>query len=74
MRTLRKAWGRPFGLPATRLMAEVDALALRTDTELLLKSRRVIPGRLLDAKFVFDHPTWDAAAVDLGAQTKGTTT
>jgi uncharacterized protein len=65
MRSLRRAWGRPFGLPATRLMAELGAFALRTDTELLLKSRRVVPGRLLDAGFSFTHPRWEAAAADL---------
>ncbi len=71
MRTLRAAWGRRLGLPATRLMAEFGALALRTDTELLLKSRRVVPGRLLEAGFSFAYPTWDAAAVNLveGART-----
>lgn len=65
MRVLRRAWGRRLALPATRLMAEVGALALRTDTELLLKSRRVVPTRLLDAGFSFAHPTWDGAAADL---------
>ncbi|MEE6272151.1 DUF1731 domain-containing protein [Georgenia sp. MJ206] len=70
MRSLRRAWGQPLGLPATRLMAEVGALALRTDTELLLKSRRVVPGRLLDAGLTFAHPTWEGAAVDLVAQVR----
>ena len=70
MRSLRRAWGQRFGLPATRLMAEAGALALRSDTELLLKSRRVRPGRLLDAGFAFTHPTWDAAAADLVAETR----
>jgi uncharacterized protein len=70
MRSLRRAWGRRYGLPATRLMAEVGALALRTDTELLLKSRRVMPGRLLEAGFAFAHPTWDAAATDLAERTQ----
>lgn len=65
MRSLRRAWGVPVGLPATRLMAELGALVLRTDTELLLKSRRVVPGRLLDAGFAFEHPRWDGAARDL---------
>ncbi|TXR52867.1 epimerase [Quadrisphaera setariae] len=68
MRVLRRAWGQPLGLPATRLTAEVGALVLRTDTELLLKSRRVVPGRLLDAGFAFEHPTWQAAARDLVAK------
>ncbi|MDX3310074.1 TIGR01777 family oxidoreductase [Streptomyces sp. NPDC054884] len=65
MRALRGAWGVPVGLPATRWMAEVGAFALRSDTELLLKSRRVVPGRLLEAGFVFDHPQWPQAAADL---------
>ncbi|MFB9197719.1 TIGR01777 family oxidoreductase [Actinomadura verrucosospora] len=65
MRTLRTAWGVPVGLPATRWMAELGALALRTDTELLLKSRRVVPGRLLESGFTFDHPHWRTAAEDL---------
>lgn len=68
MRSLRSAWGRRFGLPATRLMAEAGAMALRTDTELLLKSRRVIPGGLLEAGFTFSHPAWDRAATDLVRQ------
>jgi NAD dependent epimerase/dehydratase family enzyme len=70
MRSLRSAWSRRFGLPATRLMAEAGALALRTDTELLLKSRRVVPGRLLDAGFTFTHPSWHEAAADLALQSR----
>jgi NAD dependent epimerase/dehydratase family enzyme len=65
MRILRVAWGMPIGLPATRWMTEIGALALRTETELILKSRRVVPGRLLDQHFQFTMPDWDAAAVDL---------
>jgi uncharacterized protein (TIGR01777 family) len=70
MRSLRRAWGRRPGLPATRFMAEIGAFALRTDTELLLKSRRVVPGRLQDAGFTFAHPIWDSAAADLVAQAR----
>ena len=47
MAALRAAWGTRVGLPATRWMAEIGAFFLRTDTELMLKSRRVVPGRLL---------------------------
>ncbi|UOB07744.1 DUF1731 domain-containing protein [Streptomyces sp. HP-A2021] len=65
MRVMRTAWGYPMGLPATRWMAEAGAFVLRSDTELLLKSRRVVPGRLLDAGFTFGHPDWPAAADDL---------
>lgn len=46
-------------------MAELGAFALRSDTELLLKSRRVVPGRLLEAGFAFDHARWPEAAGDL---------
>ena len=62
MRSLRRAWGQPIGLPATKLMLEAGAYFLRTETELILKSRRVVPGRLLDAGFAFDHPAWSEAA------------
>ena len=65
MRDLRRAWGRGFGLPATAWMAEIGAWVLRSDTELLLKSRRVVPTRLLDAGFAFEHPEWAEAAEDL---------
>ncbi|WP_460062701.1 DUF1731 domain-containing protein [Streptomyces sp. YKOK-I1] len=65
MRELRSAWGVPVGLPATKWMAELGAVALRSDTELLLKSRRVVPGRLQAAGFTFDHPHWPGAAEDL---------
>ncbi|AYG84427.1 Epimerase family protein [Streptomyces hundungensis] len=65
MRALRRARGVPVGLPARKWMAELGAFALRSDTELLLKSRRVVPGRLLDAGFTFEHPEWPGAAADL---------
>jgi NAD dependent epimerase/dehydratase family enzyme len=65
MRELRAAWGTPAGLAATRWMAELGALAIRSDTELLLKSRRVIPARLPGAGFEFQHPAWPEAARDL---------
>ncbi|MGN9758725.1 TIGR01777 family oxidoreductase [Streptomyces sp. SD31] len=70
MRTLRSAWGVPVGLPATKWMAELGAFALRSDTELLLKSRRVVPGRLLDEGFVFDYARWPEAADDLAQRVR----
>ncbi|MFG2086925.1 MULTISPECIES: TIGR01777 family oxidoreductase [unclassified Spirillospora] len=70
MRALRAAWGVPVGLPATAWMAELGALAMRSDTELLLKSRRVVPGRLLEAGFAFDHPQWPSAAGDLAGRSR----
>jgi NAD dependent epimerase/dehydratase family enzyme len=65
MRDLREAWGTRIGLPATRWMLEIGAVFLRTETELILKSRRVVPQRLLDESFQFNFPEWPSAAADL---------
>jgi hypothetical protein len=65
MRELRIAWGTRIGLPARRWMLEVGAFLMRTETELVLKSRRVVPGRLLASGFVFEYPSWPAAAAEL---------
>lgn len=65
MAALRAAWGARLGLPATKWMVEIGAFFLRTDTELLLKSRRVFPRRLLDAGFAFDFAAWPDAAREL---------
>jgi uncharacterized protein (TIGR01777 family) len=65
MRVLRNAWGAKFGLPAANWMLELGAFFLRTESELILKSRRVVPGRLLDQGFLFEFPNWQQAATDL---------
>jgi|SRR5580658_1335390 uncharacterized protein len=65
MADVRKAWGTRIGLPATARMLELGAFFMRTETELILKSRRVIPGRLLAHGFRFDFPAWNVAARDL---------
>jgi uncharacterized protein (TIGR01777 family) len=65
MRALRAASGIRFGLPAAKWMLEIGAFFMRTETELVLKSRRVVPGRLLQSGFVFQFPTWPEAAADL---------
>ncbi|RYG76690.1 DUF1731 domain-containing protein [bacterium] len=67
-RVLREAVGAPFGFRTPAWMLEIGALAMRTETELLLKSRRVVPGRLLDAGFVFRYPEWPEAARELAAR------
>ncbi|GAB2331133.1 hypothetical protein STREPTOSP366_62840 [Streptomyces variabilis] len=74
MRVLRRAWGVPVGLPACRWMAEVGAFVLRSDTELLLKSRRVVPGRLADAGFECAWTGWEGAAGDLVRRARGART
>jgi len=68
MKFLREAWGIAFGLPATKLMLEVGAFVLRSETELILKSRRVVPTRLLESGFVFQFPDWVDAVQDLSAR------
>jgi len=65
MRALREICGVRLGLPATRWMLEVGAFFLRTETELIIKSRRVVPGRLLDAGFKFHFPHLREAFEDL---------
>ena len=65
MRALRQAWGTRVGLPAAHWMLKAGAVLMRTETELVLKSRRVVPGRLLDAGFEFRYPTWPEVARDL---------
>jgi uncharacterized protein len=70
MRELRDAWGMPNGLPAPRPLLAIAAAIMRTETELVLKSRRVIPGRLLQAGFEFQFPTWPQAVEDLVMQWK----
>ena len=52
-------------------MLEVGAIFLGTETELILKSRRVVPGRLLKAGFTFEHPSWPEAAALLCDQARG---
>jgi uncharacterized protein (TIGR01777 family) len=68
MRALRVAAGARLGLPATKWMVAIGAFFLRTDTELVLKSRRVVPARLVEAGFTFEFPEWPAAARDLVAR------
>jgi uncharacterized protein (TIGR01777 family) len=65
MQVLRQACGVPFGLPAKTWMLEIGAVFMRTETELILKSRRVIPARLLEHGFTFEYPDWQKAARDL---------
>jgi uncharacterized protein (TIGR01777 family) len=68
MAALREAWDVPNGLPLPAPLIEVAAFFLRTESELVLKSRRVVPMRLLEAGFEFDFPNWPEAAEDLVQQ------
>lgn len=68
MRILREAYGVSFGMPAQGWMLEIGAAFMRTETELILKSRRVVPRRLLEHGFSFRFPDWGDAARDLCQQ------
>ena len=70
MAALRAAWGTRVGLPASKWMLEIGAIFLQTETELILKSRRVVPGRLLAAGFQFQYPNWQEAALELCSRWK----
>lgn len=65
MRDLRHAWGTRIGLPATQSMLEIGTFLMRSESELVLKSRRVVPKRLLESGFEFLFPTWQSAVQEL---------
>jgi uncharacterized protein (TIGR01777 family) len=65
MRVLRRLCGAGLGLPATRWMLEVGAVFLRTETELVIKSRRVVPGCLVAAGFQFQFPDIESAFANI---------
>jgi uncharacterized protein (TIGR01777 family) len=65
MQTYRKVCHVPIGMPATRWMLEVGAFFMRTESELMLKSRRATPGRLLEAGFEFRFPQLQGALEEI---------
>ncbi len=65
MRLLREVLGKSIGLPAYRWMLEIGAWMMRTETELIVKSRRVVPARLLREGFEFRFERMRAAIEDL---------
>jgi len=71
MRTIRRAVGMPVGLPAPRPVLEVGAWMIRTETELLLKSRWVVPERLLDAGYTFRYAELEPAITEIVAERRG---
>lgn len=56
MKALRKSMGVPFGIPQAKWMLEIGSRLIGTETELILKSRNVIPERLLESGFEFEDP------------------
>lgn len=65
MAALRRAAGVRIGLPSAKWMLAIGAALMRSETELILKSRRVVPEILLESGFRFEFPEWPSAAEDL---------
>jgi NAD dependent epimerase/dehydratase family enzyme len=68
MSTLRRVLTVPFGLPAPRWMLELGSIAIRTETELVLKSRWVYPERILHAGYEFEYPDLEPALAQITAE------
>jgi NAD dependent epimerase/dehydratase family enzyme len=60
--------GRRLAIPSTGIVLRFGAWVMRTEPELVLKSRRVVPGRLLQQGFTFEFPHWQDAVQDLTAR------
>ncbi len=67
MREIRQVYHVPFGLPSFGWMLEIGAFVMGTETELILKSRKVVPKKLLDSGFTFEYPTWREALKSITA-------
>ena len=65
MQSLRQAMNVKFGLPSPKLLLKIGAIIIRTETELILKSRWVIPERLTKAGFQFQFSTIDKALINI---------
>ncbi|WP_194421898.1 epimerase [Microbacterium abyssi] len=61
MATVRRVLGARIGPPMPRWMLEIGAIGIRTETELILKSRWVLPETLTNAGFEFSYPTLEPA-------------
>jgi NAD dependent epimerase/dehydratase family enzyme len=70
-RVLAEEWGAARLVPTREWMVEIGAWLLRTEPELVLKSRRVVPKRLLEQGFTFEFPRWNEAARDLCEELRG---
>jgi uncharacterized protein len=72
MATLRRVLGVRFGIPTPRFVLEIGSAVIRTETELVLKSRWVVPERLLDAGYEFRYPELEPALRQITARRAST--
>ena len=63
--TLRHTLKMPFGIPIPEMLLKIGAKIIGTETELVLKSRNVVPKRLIDSGFNFKFGNLEAAFADL---------
>lgn len=68
MRIFRKVTGHKIGLPAYKWMLQIGAALIGTELELILKSRWVIPAKILETGFQFAHPVLESALADIISQ------
>jgi uncharacterized protein len=62
MSTYRRLLGRRFGLASPAIVARLGAPILGSSGSLALTGRRVVPTRLIERGFVFDHPDFEPTA------------
>ena len=72
MKTLRKKWNIPFGLPVGKSLLKVISFFGGVEPDLVLKSSRVYPKRLLKHGFKFEYPDWEQASEELVRRHKKT--
>ncbi len=65
MKSLRQTMKIKFGLPSPTLLLKIGAVIINTEAELILKSRWVIPERLLQSGYNFKYSTIDLALENL---------
>ncbi|CAM3565571.1 epimerase [Deinococcus frigens] len=70
LRAYREAWGMPLGIPSTAGLIGLGAAVMRSEAELLLKSRYTVPERLLQTGFEFEYPSWPEAIAALVAEVR----
>lgn len=65
MKTIQKQQKRPLAIPLPKTLLEIGAFLIKTETELILKSRRVVPKKLLENGFIYDYPNLKTAVDNL---------
>lgn len=65
MKTLQQEIGIPFGIPFNAFLLEIGSFMIRTQTELVLKSRIVIPRKLQENGFKFEYDSLEKSFQNL---------